>query len=334
MPDRAPRRGGRWADHRRVLNGVFWRTRSGSPWRDLPSEYGHGKTVYNRHRRWSADGTWAGILDELRRTPTVPSPGWAAAGRWGSTPGWSARTSTRPERATPPRRMSPRRSSRRPSWTPGAPSNYRDRTRQPGRESLGRSRGGLTSKIHLAADARCRPIARITTAGHRHDSLAFAPLMAAIRIGRRGPGRPRTRPGQVRADKAYSTRAIRAYLRRHRIRAVIPEPADQTRNRAARGRGGGRPPVFDAETYRHRNTVEHAINKLEEPPRRRHPIRQTQRHLPRNHRRRLDPHLAPRPRPMIQGTVRCTKDLGQGLLEWRGSVHAGAASEVQPAVQG
>jgi transposase len=46
---------------------VFWRTRSGSPWRDLPSEYGHWKTVYNRHRRWSADGTWAGILDELRR---------------------------------------------------------------------------------------------------------------------------------------------------------------------------------------------------------------------------------------------------------------------------
>ena len=126
---------------------------------------------------------------------------------------------------------------------------------------MGRSRGGLTSKIHLAADARCRPIARITTAGHRHDSLAFAPLMAAIRIGRRGPGRPRTRPGQVLADKAYSTRAIRAYLRRHRIRAVIPEPADQTRNRAARGRGGGRPPVFDAETYRHRNTVERAINK-------------------------------------------------------------------------
>jgi len=49
-----------------VLNGVFWRTRSGSPWRDLPPQYGHWKTVYNRHRRWSGDGTWVGILDELR----------------------------------------------------------------------------------------------------------------------------------------------------------------------------------------------------------------------------------------------------------------------------
>jgi transposase len=67
LPDLAPRRGGRWADHRLVVNGVFWRTRCGLPWRDLPPQYGHWKTVYNRHRRWSGDGTWVEILDELRR---------------------------------------------------------------------------------------------------------------------------------------------------------------------------------------------------------------------------------------------------------------------------
>ncbi len=67
LPDRSPRRGGRWADHRLVVNGVFWRVRTGSPWRDLPPCYGHWKTVYNRHRRWSTDGTWAEILAELRR---------------------------------------------------------------------------------------------------------------------------------------------------------------------------------------------------------------------------------------------------------------------------
>lgn len=71
LPDRAPRRGGRWADHRRVLDAVFWRTRTGSPWRDLPPEYGHWKTVYNRHRRWSGDGTYERILDELRRGADV-----------------------------------------------------------------------------------------------------------------------------------------------------------------------------------------------------------------------------------------------------------------------
>jgi transposase len=67
LPDRTPRRGGRWADHRSVINGVLWRTRTSSPWRDLPSDYGHWKTIYHRHRRWSADGTWVRILDELRR---------------------------------------------------------------------------------------------------------------------------------------------------------------------------------------------------------------------------------------------------------------------------
>ena len=67
MPDRTPRRGGRWVDHRAVIDGVLWRTRTGSPWRDLPAEYGNWKAVYNRHRRWLADGTWVRVLDELRR---------------------------------------------------------------------------------------------------------------------------------------------------------------------------------------------------------------------------------------------------------------------------
>jgi transposase len=67
LPDVTPRRGGRWMDHRLFLNGVFWRTRTGAPWRDLPAQYGNWKTVYMRHRRWSADGTWAAILDRLRQ---------------------------------------------------------------------------------------------------------------------------------------------------------------------------------------------------------------------------------------------------------------------------
>ena len=120
----------------------------------------------------------------------------------------------------------------------------------------------MTCKIHLAADSRCRPISRVSTAGHRHDSLAFEAVMAGIRIGRRGPGRPRTRPGHVLGDKAYSSRAIRSHLRRRRIIATIPEPADQRNNRLRRGRNGGRPPAFDAQRYKQRNVVERAINKL------------------------------------------------------------------------
>src|ERR1017187_9409329 len=61
-----PPRGGRWSHHGMVINGIFFRARAGCPWRDLPDGFGNWKTVYNRHRRWSLDGTWGTILDSLR----------------------------------------------------------------------------------------------------------------------------------------------------------------------------------------------------------------------------------------------------------------------------
>ncbi len=81
---------------------------------------------------------------------------------------------------------------------------------------------------------------------------------------RTGSGRPRTRPLAVLADRAHSTRAIRSHLRRRGIRAVIPQPSDQVGHRLRRGRLGGRPPGFDRETYKQRNTVERCINRLKQ----------------------------------------------------------------------
>ena len=62
-----------------MVNGVLWRTRTGSPWRDLPASYGCWKTVYNRHRRWSADGTWAHVLAELQRGCDLAEERWVVA---------------------------------------------------------------------------------------------------------------------------------------------------------------------------------------------------------------------------------------------------------------
>jgi transposase len=106
-------------------------------------------------------------------------------------------------------------------------------------------------------------VARVTTAGQRHDSLAFEPLMSRLRIARAGPGHPRTRPGRLLGDKAYSNQKIRAHLRRRRIIATIPEPPDQIAHRLKRGHKGGRPPAFDAVAYKDRITTERAFNKLE-----------------------------------------------------------------------
>jgi transposase len=50
---------------RRVLNGIFWVLRSGSPWRDLPERYGPYTTCYNRFRRWTKAGVWDRIMDAI-----------------------------------------------------------------------------------------------------------------------------------------------------------------------------------------------------------------------------------------------------------------------------
>lgn len=130
------------------------------------------------------------------------------------------------------------------------------------REALGRSRGGLSTKVHLAADGRCRPLGFITTLGQRHDAVAFDLTLAQVTVARTGPGRPRTRPDAVLADKAYSSQAIRAHLSRRRIKAVIAIKDDQRAARRRKGSRGGRPPSFDTVHYRDRNTVERTVNKL------------------------------------------------------------------------
>lgn len=100
------------------------------------------------------------------------------------------------------------------------------------------------------------------TAGQDADSPQLPACIDAIHVATAGPGRPRTRPDLVIADKGYSSRANRAYLRRRGIRTVIPERDDQKAHRRRRGRRGGRPYACDADRYRDRNVVERAFNRV------------------------------------------------------------------------
>ena len=52
-------------DDRRVINGIFYVLRTGSPWRDLPERYGPYTTVYNRFNRWAKAGVWLRIFETL-----------------------------------------------------------------------------------------------------------------------------------------------------------------------------------------------------------------------------------------------------------------------------
>ncbi|WP_405737091.1 IS5 family transposase [Streptomyces sp. NBC_01537] len=233
-----PVRGRRWADHRRTLEAIAWKYRTCSPWRDLPDELGSFQTAHKRLIRWAVDGTWERILAAL-----------LAAADAGDDVGWTVSVDSTVCRA----------------HQHAAGARKRGRPARPNPDhALGRSRGGLSTKVHLASDSRARPLALHVTAGQAGDAPASEAVMARIRVPRSGLGRPRTRPAVVLADRAYSSRAIRGHLRRRGIPAVIPQPADQIGHRLRRGRAGGRPPGFDTETYKQRNTVERCINRLKQ----------------------------------------------------------------------
>jgi putative transposase len=130
----------------------------------------------------------------------------------------------------------------------------------PDDHGIGRSRGGLNTKVHAIVDGRLRLLTFTLTGGNAHDSPLLPVLLDQLSIDRVGPGRPRTRPDHLLADKAYSSAAHRAMLRRRGIAHTIPERDDQKAKRARRGTRGGRPPKFDAARYKQRNVVERGFS--------------------------------------------------------------------------
>ena len=128
---------------------------------------------------------------------------------------------------------------------------------------MGRSKGGFSTKLHLACDGKGRPLSVVITPGQRHSSTQLEDLLDAVRVPRAQstPGRPRKRPAHLLADRGYSFESCRKLLRRRGISHTIPERRDQKERRVGRP---GRRPGFDREAYRRRNVVERCVNKLKQ----------------------------------------------------------------------
>jgi transposase len=203
---------------RQLIDGVRWRIRVGAPWRDVPDCYGHWCSVYGLYRRWQRDGTWARILTGLQ-----------GRGDALGLIGWDVSVDSTIARAHQHAAGARRQSSAQVEPPAGVGAL------EPDDHALGRSRGGLTTKLHLACEQGRKVLALVVTGGQRADSPQFAAVLGRIRVPRVGTGRPRTRPERVLADKAYSSRANRAHLRHRSISCVIPVKADQAAHRRNRG---------------------------------------------------------------------------------------------------
>lgn len=223
---------------RDLVNGVRHRVRTGCPWRDVPERYGPWWRVYALFACWQVRGVWERIESALLAAAD-------AAGKLS----WQVSVDSTTSRAH--------------VHAAGARHDSVDRVvGEPGHHALGRSRGGWSTKTHLACDQHRGVVSFRLTPGQAGDSPQMSAVLDGIRVPRPRLGRPRTRPDRVLGDKAYSSRANRAWLKARGIKATIPVPADQAGHRQRRGARGGRPPAFDPDRYKDRHAVECGINIL------------------------------------------------------------------------
>lgn len=224
---------------RQLINGIFFRIRTGCPWRDIPEYYGPFHRIYHLYATFAKNGTWHHILFQLLSTDalgydpleiisidsTIIRGHIHAAG---------ARTDSKLR-------------------YPAEPHDH----------GFGRSRGGWSTKIHAATTTVCDIIAVMITGGQTHDAPQAPHLLQRVKVPGKGT-KPRTKPHILIADKAYSSRAIRLLLRSRKIKACIPERSTSITARKNKARNGGRPYKCPPDLYQQRNTIERGFAKLKQ----------------------------------------------------------------------
>ena len=191
------------SDNRSAVEGMLWLVRTGAPWRDLPECFGHWNTIFRRFRRWADDGVFDRIYQSLN--PQLDTSVIMVDGSF---------IKIHPHGL-------------------GALRNGLTPDQSAEKQAIGRSRGGLNTKVMAATERRGRLAKAELIPGNAAENLAFPSLMDGIQTQ------------EVIADKAYDTDAIRTLLANEGITATIPSKANRKQ-----------PIWWDADHYQTRHLVE------------------------------------------------------------------------------
>ena len=188
---------------RRFVEAVAYVLRTGVAWADLPAAFGETATIYRRFRRWACKGFWDELFIEGIPTDALETV------------------------------MLDSTACKAQRFASGA--------RGGGKEALGRSRGGLTTKIHALVDALGRPLCFLLTPGQAADCRQAQTLLEGMTFER------------LIGDRGYDTDELRNWCEKHGVEVVIPSK----RNRKL-------PIPHDSEAYKSRYRIENLFCKIKD----------------------------------------------------------------------
>jgi transposase len=189
--EKKPGRPPKWT-RRQLIDGIRWRVRAGLRGEMCRRPMGHGRRSTGCFAAGNGPGAGVAILAQLQARAD-------AAGLITWEVGVDSTIARAHQHAAGARKKGD--AQKEPPGGAGEP--------EPADHALGRSRGGLTTKLHLATEQGQKPLSLVITAGQPGDSPQFQVVLGRIRIARIASGRPRTRPDRLLADKAYGSPANR-----------------------------------------------------------------------------------------------------------------------------
>jgi transposase len=191
-------------DNRLFVNAIMWIAKTGAPWRDLPERFGKWNSIFQRFNRWCKTGVFQTVME------TLQDPDLGAL-------------------------LLDATIIRAHQHAAGAEGSSAEA------EALGRSRGGFSTKIHVACDGLGKPVKIILTPGQDHDVTQGPALIA------------NSDAAKMIADKAYDSDQFIEAIKSKGAEPVIPPRSNRKEERP-----------YDKEEYKKRNVVERFINAIKQ----------------------------------------------------------------------